>query len=230
MEEKLTVIEVDVKTPVTAGYYELHLLVKNPPTMTAPGTKLGTWKMESYIDRFKPLILDHAAYALGFVINGQMPMGGIITGNLCLKEAIKTCPVVDQQYQKTGRNDQPGALNNLIFTLTLSAESQPGPVTVRAPPGFTFLSECTVITDSNLVFGEFNMLPTQYQGWPDGVVEATKCVGKENVATFQLLHPPSKGLMAGKQYVFRINSVTNPMEIGIDNAWVVEFNRQSSTP
>jgi len=224
-----TSITLRILGRLLAGAYVLSVSMQTPGTATAAGETPGPWRIVSYeaLDASVRVALDYEGQAAGLRINSLLPSAALVTGQFCELEATSSCAVQDRQYQRTGRNDRPGARNNLIFSFSMSVASVPGSFVIRAPLGFAWPAECVVVLHSADVFGAFSTLPTNYTVWPGGVTVAG-CRGQDNVVSFQVSHTAGQGFQAGNLYVFRINYVVNPIVTPDENKWTMEFNGEAS--
>ena len=69
---------------------------------------------------------------------------------------MPNCPIIDWQYDRTGRDDRPELHTELIFKFALR-ENVPQDIgiqalTLKAPDGFVFPLECIVTTKPQEVF------------------------------------------------------------------------------
>jgi len=223
-----TVRAIDV---FPAGSYTLRVPTRNPSSPTADAASPGIWRVVTYVDLSSEprQAVDHEGSAPSFRVSAPMTAAGIVVGNFCAREAVRDCATEDQQYQKTGRSDQPGKRNSLIFSLRLAADSEPGLLVVRAPSGFVWASECSVVVAATEVFGTPSTLPAGYEAWPVTAM-VSSCSGLNNAVSFEVSHSVGLGLKSGMLYAFRIAWATNPLQAPTENLWSVEFSGQASEP
>merc|ERR1719174_1113099 len=223
-----SVLAVDM---MPATHYEIHIPVQNSVNATLPMDSAGLWRITAYesLDSMTQEILDYEGSTSSFRISKPMQQASIVSGKYCIDEVVQNCAVEDQQYRKTGRNDRPGARNNLVFSVNVSSPSEPGKFIVYAPEGFTWKMECEVVTASSEVFGLYNELPAGFSEWPENAT-VSDCRGHENIVMFQVSHPPGQGLLPDRMYTFRIDWVTNPATSPVKNEWIFEFSGQASLP
>jgi hypothetical protein len=202
--------------PMEAGLYMLEVPVQNPTekVTTAPKWKIGTYQD---ITKFPSTpVIDKPINAEGFFIDLRINAAGLH-------------PVGEVLKVKTGRNDRPGRLNNLIFTFNLKVKpTTRTALTVRGPRGFRFQEDCNpdVVVDSNEVFGLNSgaSWPEEYMVWPTGY-EPESCLGRGRKA--ELMIPP--GLSRRVTYAFRI-AVYNPIVTPKWNKWSLNYNGEASDP
>jgi hypothetical protein len=157
-----------------------------------------------------------------------MQQAAMVKGNLCVKDPVENCPIVDQQYKKTGRDDKPSRQNNLIFSFTPSENETAGPLTINAPPGFAWAPECVITVLSSEVFGIFTSVSLAgYSEWPAGVA-VSNCRGHGNTAVFDIANSGGDFLVENNTYVFRVNSITNPPKPLTTGTWSLEFGSRAS--
>ena len=104
--------------------------------------------------------------------------------------AVARLPLLtDSQRWGSGRNDQPGAINNLIFCFILNTNmtSSADYIFILGPSGFVFDSDCSssLSTDVTEVVGSGNRWPPEYALWPDSV-SVDSCVGSGSSANVTL--------------------------------------------
>lgn len=223
-----TVISAEVAGAMEPGVWLLRVPVVNPSAATAAAATPVGWSIVSQAPMTgTPVTLDAALTALGVRIGEPMAAAGIVTGQLCLAQAVSSCAVEDRQYQRTGRNDRPGEANSLVFSLTPSSGGLVGRVAVRAPLGFEWVPECNVTIDAAKVFGVDSALPAGFAQWPAGIT-AAGCRGQGPVMYFTV--SSNGATLPAAKLAFRVNSVRNPPQQPADNKWAIEFGTEASAP
>lgn len=204
---------------VAAAPYEFAIDVQNP--MTPSEATEMTWIISSFTNVGLEDLADLAATVQGFAVESPMQSGKLLG---------RTDGV---NFASTRRDDHPGQLSNVIVSFSLTTtpvEVQNSVLTVKAPPGFSFLELCKVVVaeDTGLqddsVFGSGNAFPNDYRPFESTAV-VSSCKGMDSRA--QLLVGP--GLRAGGQYAFRIE-VQNPEATPEQNRWSISYAGQSTEP
>eukprot|EP00397_Hematodinium_sp_SG-2012_P000096 GEMP01000096.1.p1 GENE.GEMP01000096.1~~GEMP01000096.1.p1 ORF type:complete len:3237 (+),score=651.26 GEMP01000096.1:50-9760(+) len=265
------------REPISAQKYQFSLPSTNPAILATTAEDIGTWEFRSYKLVSKTEFLDFTSSVPGFPVSRQMSGVAVIVPvvkQVCTwtaseeildgvqQENVASCAFTNWQYHPPYglRDDHPNAINHIIleFSLECSATANPGEdctpaeshtvMRIKAPWGFVFPNECTIVTDSKKVFDDTNTsiepplgFTLKYAVWPAAPeAEVLGCSGKDHVATVTL----SRGLLSrlstqvtipgqtkkeDRPYVFRIlvkNAVTTPER----NLWSLEYNSEASLP
>jgi hypothetical protein len=209
--------------------YMFRLVGTNPADTVVVQPDLSTecgfsvcWKFSTHYQKEQmggfeqETLLDLPTSTPGFSINRKMVQARL--------------PLIDEAVRRgTGRNDQPGKENQLIFAFTLNSDVLEETIlTLRGPYGVVFKEDCTdgFITAEDKVFGEGNKWPPAYDPWELEAVVGL-CVGDGTDARIMI----SAGLRKDKTYAFRIGVKANPhfTQDGA-NQWVVDYAGETSEP
>ncbi|CAE7435844.1 PAP18 [Symbiodinium natans] len=131
------------------------------------------------------------------------------------------------QRVSTNRNDQPSAVNNLIFffALTVQLFQDTASFQLTAPDGFVFFEDCSegFVVAEDLVFGSGQAFPSDLHALPAG--SAVQCVGKGEVAEATLA--PAR-LAANTKYAFRIRVMNPPVPSTLNPTWSLTLANEAS--
>jgi hypothetical protein len=239
---------------IPPAMYRFYLVGKNPP-QAVPLAIAGAWTFNSYGVISEMDMLDYPTTVPGFSVNNPMLGAEIIappkpdedcwfyTWERMQEEQrsiVTNClDFRDWQFYPDGggfRNDRPGVESAAIFWFRLANNAGTGQnLVVRAPEGYIFNTECTVVVESAAVFNDTNtggIVPdgftNDYMKWPDTTV-VSNCVGRDNIATISLTCPDNC-LTSPYRYVFRLSILKNPPQTPDPNKWIIEYNGEASEP
>eukprot|EP00439_Symbiodinium_sp_Y106_P047491 s5045_g6.t1 len=205
-----------------AGLYLFELPVQNPVSLSAETElnaqcgSLQCWSFTTVEDASASILheLDQRLVVASPPLLEKMALAG-----------LQEVSVV--QRVASDRNDQPDAVNNLIFFFALSVQlvQSAANIQLTAPDGFVFSDDCSegFFVSEDAVFGSGQTFPTGFHALPAG--STVQCIGRGEVAEATLA--PAL-LAANTKYAFRIRVTNPPVPPSLNPTWSFTLANEAS--